>query len=439
MNQKIIDFLKSKKNYDWQLVNSQAQSWQIKNKKSVFELDKKKINEDNELVLYKDDKSISFNFTHTTIKEFEENFKELESMLKIKKDDNKTKLEKIKSINIKDININKYVFDEQEIKKVIEKISKQLQKNKKIIKDNIEISFSSNKNIKNYINSNNIKYTITENDSSTIVVSYIFLTNDNFKISNYKVLSVIDYNDSSIDLLIDDINKDIESYTKQIKLDSGKYKTVFDKDLIMNLIEPFFNSNFNGYNYLYEENKYKKLIGKKIFSTQLTITDKPVMKEWGYINLLDDQNINTKEINIIENGIFKTPITNNQSKKFSNNKSTGHDKSGSCSFNHLIIKEDKKNSIKDLNKIDEEFIVLKSLSGIHSGFDSFNGDFSLEFYGLYYKNNKLQGYIKQGMVAGNFVELVLNNIKKIYDDIQINLHNSSPSIELDKPLTYTFE
>jgi predicted Zn-dependent protease len=439
MNNKILEFIKQQKQYEWQLSTWESNNWEIKLKKSKFELDKKKINLTNDLNLFKDNKSMSLTFKDIDIKEFKEKFQIVKDMLKNKKDKNKTQLSKSKKIKLPELTFQKHNFKEQEIKDIIIKIDSELRKNNKISKDNIDIGFSSSKVMKTYTDSNKQEYKELKSDSSYIFVSYVFYTEDNFKLTNYKTISLVNYNEHTINKLIHEINEDINSYTKQIIIKTGSYKTVFEKNKIMDLLHPFIEANFDGHQYLYEENKYKKLISKKIFSDKLNIIDKPNIKEIGFFNFVDDQNTLTQDLKIIDKGVYKSPITNNQSKKFSNNKSTGHDSSGSCSFNKIIIQEEQKNKIEELWAKKDEYIVIKYLSGIHSGFDNINADFSLEFYGLYYKDAKLQGYIKQGMVAGNFVDHVLNNIKNVYNDRDINLYELSPTIELDKKLKYTFE
>lgn len=166
-------------------------------------------------------------------------------------------------------------------------------------------------------------------------------------------------------------------------------------------------------------------IDEKVSSDNLNIIDDGI--ENGYYSIpFDDEGNNSKKTTIINNGILKKPLYNQEAACFENNESTGNgfrsDDSIVVTAPTNIILEyciDSQNVIDETNK----GIYIDSVIGAHTSND-ITGDFSVEGQNSFYiENGDFKYPIKLLNISGNIFDLLKNNIlctdkiKKQYDHI----------------------
>ncbi len=182
-------------------------------------------------------------------------------------------------------------------------------------------------------------------------------------------------------------------------------------------------------------------IGKKIFHEDFTLINDPLNQETGPARAFDDEATPTQTLPIIENGVLKNfyydlDYAQRMDKKPSGNGfKTGRWESERISIKpgpaleHLFIKPGKSSFPELLRMVDQGIIVAGSL-GAHSG-NIPNGDFSIGLSpGLYIKDGKIAGRLKDAMVAGNIYE-VMQNIVGIEDRVYPGMAGYFPAMLFD--------
>ena len=243
--------------------------------------------------------------------------------------------------------------------------------------------------------------------------------------------------DDYIDFIVNTYNQSI----KEVSPPGGPMKVLFLPDTIYVLLWRIQYST-SGESIYRNNSPLLDKLGKKIFHEAFTLINDPLNESRESARAFDDEATPTQILPIIENGILKNFYYDLNYSKRMDKKPTGTGfKTGRWenetialkpgpSLNHLYIKPGSLSFPELLNSIDQGIIVAGAL-GAHSG-NIPNGDFSIGLSpGLYIKNGKIVGRVKDAMVAGN-VYGVLQNIIAIEDRVYPSSLGYFPAILFDK-------
>lgn len=206
---------------------------------------------------------------------------------------------------------------------------------------------------------------------------------------------------------------------------TGEYPTIFAPEAMTSLLKkysPIFSSE-------YTQKGLSLLKGKEesqIASSCVTLIDDPFYPDSPVPCTFDSEGIPTYTKKVIEEGILKTLLYNQQTAKNEKEKqSTGNASRKNYreplsimpySFYFSPGKDSEEKLIKGISK----GLYITKLSGLHAGADSTTGDFSLQASGFLIEGGNLTKPISSFTIAGNFFEL-LENIENIANNLKMDI------------------
>ena len=194
------------------------------------------------------------------------------------------------------------------------------------------------------------------------------------------------------------------------KLTTGTYPVVICRETagsFLGMIENYFSAR--------AVHESKSLLagklGTAIGSPLLTLIDNPLEKNLMAARPFDSEGSVSKKTTLIEKGVLRNYLTNLE---YSEKMNLPHTSSASRSAtsemdigsSNLIV-EKGNNKLEDLLKKYPKVVFLTDINGgMHSGFKSSTGDFSLPGEGFLYENGQNKGPIDQFVFSGNILEMI---------------------------------
>ncbi|MEF9990669.1 MAG: metallopeptidase TldD-related protein [Romboutsia sp.] len=226
-------------------------------------------------------------------------------------------------------------------------------------------------------------------------------------------------------------------------IETGNYPVILRNNVVAEMIASYIPI-FGGDRIVKDLTLLKGKLGRKIATSKLNIIESPML-ECGLVSrTFDDEGTKTFDKFIIEDGILKNILMNNEIAKLHGESSTGngfkkiYKENVSISTTNLYIKEGK-STLKEMISRIEEGIMITNIQGLHAGINTVSGDFSISSGGYLIKNGKKDKYIGHVTVAGNIYEM-LNNIDEIGCELKsTSIHSNfvlAPSLKINK-LTIT--
>jgi len=174
---------------------------------------------------------------------------------------------------------------------------------------------------------------------------------------------------------------------------------------------------------LQQKNSYLEgMLGKKVASEKLTITDNPFVKKGLASRHFDSEGLAAQQKEIITNGILNSYyISNYYGKKLNMDPFTGYS-------SNLVYKCGDK-TLKELIKmIDKGILVTEFLGG---NFNSTTGDFSNGIAGFYIENGEIKFPVNEMNISGNAKDL-WSKLIEIGNDPYPYSSNQTPSFLFDR-------
>lgn len=191
-------------------------------------------------------------------------------------------------------------------------------------------------------------------------------------------------------------------------LKTGNYATIISSDeftTMINMFEGYFSAKqvFEGKSLL------KGKIGEKIASPMFTLVDNPLDENLPGYRPFDSEGAPSKKTTLIENGEFKTFITNLEYSEKMNLPHTSHaarSPAGTMSIgcSNLLVPAGKESFDQLVAKYPQTVVITEFTGGLHAGYNETTGEFSMPAEGLLYENGKLVGAVDQFVVSGNILE-----------------------------------
>jgi len=216
---------------------------------------------------------------------------------------------------------------------------------------------------------------------------------------------------------------------------SGRYDVIFDCDVGPSLWEVF-SPMFSGKLAKDGVNPMRDKLDQPIADSRLTVSDMPRCELGLGYQLFDAEGHATHQHNLIVDGRLNSLLHNSATGSFFNLASTGHAARGPKSTldvrpHQLVISAG--TSAEQGNLVQDQYLELTALTGLHSGANIISGDFSFGASGFLCADGLRQRAVRHITVAGNFYKM-LNNISMIGDNQHWNWQHSmrSPLIRFSK-------
>lgn len=212
---------------------------------------------------------------------------------------------------------------------------------------------------------------------------------------------------------------------------SGKYKVVFENDMMSTLLRVMQPSFFAD---VMQDGKslLKGKVGEIIASSKVNLIDNPHLVGALGSRGFDDEGVPTQVKYLIEQGKFLGFLHNLKTAYKEGVETTGNASKGSIA---APVKVDSTNlylepgtmSLEELLEQAQDGLYITNLEGVHAGANAITGDFSLAARGMLIQKGQLASGVKQITIAGNFFE-VLKNIEEVANDLNLKGSIGSPSV-----------
>lgn len=170
-------------------------------------------------------------------------------------------------------------------------------------------------------------------------------------------------------------------------------------------------------------------LDKKIFSDLLTVEERPNSNNV-YAVSYDSEGYPTANKLLVENGVIKTYLYDQEMAKKYSHAPTGNGFGGSNikpSLSNIYVKGGSATQ-KDMIKNIEEGYLITSTTGENAGVDAQSGNFTLSASGFYVKNGKIKHPVQQFTISGNVIELYKSILAVGRDSELLPSGNNVPSI-----------
>lgn len=195
---------------------------------------------------------------------------------------------------------------------------------------------------------------------------------------------------------------------------SGKYTVVLLNEVASELLG-FLDYHLSAKTLDEGKSLLKGKVGERLFSDKITIIDDPFRTELSGARPFDSEGAPSQKTTTIENGIFKSFLSNSYlAEKLNLPHTANAARSGSemavSSSNTIVALGD--SSLEELLASDKEIIFVTEVSALHSGFKETTLDFSLPVSGFLYNGGELVKPLHQMVMSGNLMN-VLKSIDKL--------------------------
>jgi PmbA protein len=199
------------------------------------------------------------------------------------------------------------------------------------------------------------------------------------------------------------------------KLKTGEYDVIFDPDCFASILSCFSNI-FSGKAAKEKTNPLAEKLADSVASEKLTILDLPTLDKSFIYSPFDDEGLRRSDLVLIQNGVLKNLFHNTATASYfkteSNARAARSPRSALGVGGTTLFIQAGKTSENDMKNA--PYILIKKLQGLHSGTNSYSGDFSLDASGYLMQDDEIKQVVKGVTVAGNFFNL-LNQIEAIGD------------------------
>ena len=159
--------------------------------------------------------------------------------------------------------------------------------------------------------------------------------------------------------------------------------------------------------------RLKGKLGQKIAVSELTLIDDPHLSGGKRSCFMDSEGFLTKQLPLIENGIFRNFLYHVESARKDNKNSTGHASrgysGGISTRSHNLVCPKGDYSLDQLCTLEKKCLLVTELEG-QAGCDPVSGDISIGVQGFLIEKGRRVKPVDSVTVAGNFFD-VLNNIR----------------------------
>ncbi|MBN2852107.1 MAG: TldD/PmbA family protein [Clostridia bacterium] len=238
-------------------------------------------------------------------------------------------------------------------------------------------------------------------------------------------------------------HKAVEEATRMLHakpVKTGEYKIVLDPVVSADMLSTI-QSMFSARAVQKGVSMLKGKLNSKVASVCVTIVDDPFLKDGMGSASFDGEGVPTKFKKLIENGVLTTYLYNLKTAKKDGVTTTGNASRESYKStigiapSNLYIQKGEK-TFEEVIAYVGDGLYLTDLDGMHSGFNTISGDFSLGAKGFIIENGVLSRPVNQITVSGNYFD-VMKKIEMVGSDLKFTFGSvGSPSIVIESlPVT----
>ena len=222
-----------------------------------------------------------------------------------------------------------------------------------------------------------------------------------------------DFKDINVNQITSEAVKRAKEKLNAKTLKTGNYATVISSDEFVTMIN-MFESYFSAKQVFEGKSLLKDKIGQKIASPLFTLVDNPLEETLPGYRPFDSEGATSQKTTLIDQGEFKTYITNLEYSEKMNLPHTAHaarSPAGTMSIgcSNLMVPAGKDSLEQLISKNKTTVVITEFTGGLHAGYNETTGEFSMPAEGLLYEDGKLVGPVDQFVVSGN----ILETLKKI--------------------------
>lgn len=344
---------------------------------------------------------------------------------------------KMKSIEIESNYEDEYIKDNKKLQfkeqkneniKIAEKIETMLKFNNlrqnhpsiEAIESDYEYYYSE----KRIVNTNGVDLLSTKNGYTFYVEAAA--KDDNKTITYDDVIYTANEEEIDMESICLQVVENAEKSLQKEKLTSGIYNVIFSSSFTSKMIK-------NLIILLSKEQVRKKLscldnkINKAIANDKVTIIEAADNKALPSYTPFDNEGTLTKEKVIIEEGILKTYLYNNQEAILDNTTSTGNSY-GEISARNLYLKAGQKSEEDLIKQLKNGLYITKYQETGGTVLNSTNGQISAQIFGFIVENGKITDSFETCIMTTTIFEL-LSSIKEVANKIEFKTENvGSPAI-----------
>lgn len=277
------------------------------------------------------------------------------------------------------------------------------------------------------INSNSVDIS-TDSHLCKMYVEAVAEKNGIFTSFNQEQLE-IDKNEINFPQFIENVLQKATISLNKEKIATGKYNLVIDSAVAGSIISNL-ATMASATNIREKTSCLEQKINKKIFSEKLTVIEDPCNKKYPGYCLFDDEGTRTCKKSIINNGIFKTELTNIKEAKIKKVESTGN-AYGNIGTRNMYIVPKEKNLNQLLKELSNGIYITDYMGALGTSINSVNGNISLQVFGFIVKNGEIVSGIEPCIMTTTIFEL-LSNVREIGSDLQfVKTSTASPSLLID--------
>lgn len=261
-----------------------------------------------------------------------------------------------------------------------------------------------------------------------VFVVEIFVKDESKSSSSYRIENAIGDVDINVEKITNEVLENAMDKLHYKEVENGIYKVILSGRVMGEILEKFIGL-FSAENIQKQTSLLVDKLGKKVFSDKITIVEDPCNSELFGKRLFDDTGIKTCYKEVVKDGVFVQELYDKKTADIDKVKTTGNDY-GMISTRNLYIKSGDR-SLDDMIRNLDRGILIDSVSGIHSGINSTNGDISLQAEGYYIENGEKKYASKLFVLSTNIMEL-LNHVIEISDSLDLTgVTVSSPDLLFD--------
>ncbi len=246
-------------------------------------------------------------------------------------------------------------------------------------------------------------------------------------ISTYsESILVTDKNKIDFKKMINNVLQLASLATTKRKLETKKYNIVLSNNVaskIIDHLQDMLSAEFIHQKKSCLENK----LNKKVFSEKLNIVEEPKNREYpGYI-IFDKEGTDTKNKELVTNGIIKTYLYDIKEAKVDKVESTGNKYNGIAGRN-MYIKPGNKTLSEIIRKVENGIYITHYMGSMGSSINESTGNISMQVFGYIIENGELVCGFEPAVLTSSIFEL-LTNIEEIGNDLQFIMKSSAaPSL-----------
>mgnify|MGYP003574900302 CR=1 FL=1 len=208
---------------------------------------------------------------------------------------------------------------------------------------------------------------------------------------------------------------------------TGRYQVRYTEDMLESLMGCF--SNFYSAKAAIDKvNPWATKLGETVMSKDITLIDHPTYEGAFRRSIFDDEGLERKPLNLIEDGVLKSFLHNSVTAKHFKTESTAHAARGATSSlgvsgTHFLLKG------KNPKSMPNKYLEVIQIDGLHSGANRVTGDFSFGVKGYIWENGERKGTFGNVTLSGNIIEL-FKNVEVVGSELKASTDHSFFTVPL---------